>query len=102
VPFPFIEQPRLRLRPALVIAIPPAPEADPLLWTMMITSAENAAWPGDISLAQRFAECGLPSPSLIRTAKIATTDASRAQALGRLPPDLWSEVIERLGAHLGF
>jgi mRNA interferase MazF len=72
-----------------------------LVWTLMITSAANAGWRGDISLVDRFAECGLPSPSVIRTAKIASTDARSAHLLGRLPPDLWSEVICAVRTHLG-
>jgi len=100
VPFPFVDQPRLRLRPALVVAAPPAHADEPVLWTLMITSAANAGWPGDISLAERYGECGLPSPSVIRTAKIATTDAARAQRLGRLPDDLWIEVLKKLRSHL--
>jgi mRNA interferase MazF len=73
---------------------------EPLIWTLMITSAANAGWPGDISLIDRYGECGLPSPSVIRTAKIATNDARSAQPLGRLPADLWAQVVHIVRSHL--
>jgi mRNA interferase MazF len=67
----------------------------------MITSAANAGWAGDVSLIERYAECGLPAPSVIRTVKIATNEAGNAQALGRLPADLWAEVTSAVRGHLG-
>ncbi len=101
VPFPFVEAPRLRDRPALVIsAQSPTPDLD-LLWVMMITSAANKGWQGDLSLETRFAECGLEVPCVIRTAKIATVEVSRARRSGRLPKDLFAEVREELRRRLG-
>jgi mRNA interferase MazF len=100
VPFPFVERPRLRFRPALVLAVPPA-GPEPLIWTLMITSAANAGWKGDVSLIDRYVECGLPAPSVIRTSKIATSDATSAQPLGRLPADLWKEVLAEVDSLLG-
>jgi mRNA interferase MazF len=40
----------------------------------MITSAENRGWAGDVPVSD-LALAGLPAPSVIRTAKIATIDA---------------------------
>lgn len=101
VPFPFVEAPRLRDRPALVISAPtPTPDLD-LLWVLMITSAANKGWQGDLSLETRFAECGLAVPCVIRTAKIATVEANRARRSGRLPPDLFAEVREVVRRRLG-
>ena len=99
VPFPFVEQPRLRLRPALVVAVSGG-GAD-LLWTLMITSAANRGWPDDVSLERRFAECGLPAASVIRVAKIGTVEAASARPIGRLPIDLLGEVMTKLTALLG-
>ena len=99
VPFPFVDAPRLRERPALVVSAL-SPLADiPLLWVLMITSAANQGWQGDISLAQCFAECGLPVPCVIRTAKIATVEAGRARKSGTMPAEVLNEVrstLERL------
>jgi len=47
----------------------------------MITSAENRAWPDDIPIAD-LSSAGLPAPSVVRTAKIATIEAKDAEKLG--------------------
>ena len=41
VPFPFVEAPRMRDRPALVVSTKTLGGAAELLWVLMITSAEN-------------------------------------------------------------
>ena len=100
VPFPFVEVPRLRERPALVIAVfAPTPRIR-LLGVLMITSAANKGWHGDVSLEQRFEACGLPVPCVVRTAKVTTVEAARAQKRGALPDDLWAEVRGRLAGAL--
>lgn len=71
-----------------------------LLWVLMITSAANKGWQGDVSLEQRFAECELNVPCVIRTAKITTVEVSRARKSGRLPADLWNEVRVELARYL--
>ena len=91
----------MRARPALVVSkASPAAGID-LLWVLMITSAANKGWAGDISLERRFGECGLKVPCLIRTAKITTVESGRARAEGALPADLLAEVqkllVERFG-----
>ncbi len=49
----------------------------------MITSAENRGWPDDVPVTN-LKMAGLPSPSLIRSAKIATIDAADASKLGQV------------------
>jgi mRNA interferase MazF len=71
-------------RPALVLAAGALARNHGLLWVAMITSAANRAWPGDVAIAD-LARAGLPAPSLIRTAKLATIEVSDALRLGRLP-----------------
>lgn len=91
-PFPFVEAPRLRERPALVIRqVQPATGID-LLWVLMITSAANKGWGGDISLEERFAECGLEVPCVIRTAKVTTIESKRVRRAGALPEPLLVKV----------
>ena len=51
----------------------------------MITSAANRGWIGDVPIPDT-AGSGLPAPSVIRTAKIATIDAARAELRGRVDP----------------
>lgn len=83
VPFPYTDRATRQHRPALVVSAGGLQDRHGLLWVMMITSAENRAWPGDVAIDD-LAGTGLPVPSLIRTAKIATIDARDAEPLGRI------------------
>jgi mRNA interferase MazF len=85
VPFPYMDRPVRQRRPALIIAAGKIEAAHGLLWLVMITSAENRGWPGDVGISDLRA-AGLPAPSIVRPAKIATVDAGDAQRLGTLPP----------------
>jgi mRNA interferase MazF len=75
-------------------------EAIQLLWVLMITSAANSGWHGDISLEDRFAECGLKVPCVVRCAKITTIETKLAQKSGSLPADIWSNVRSELEQQL--
>jgi mRNA interferase MazF len=55
-----------------------------LLWLAMITSAAHAGWPGDVEISD-LDGAGLPAPSIVRAAKIATIHAEDASWLGKLP-----------------
>lgn len=57
----------------------------------MITSAENRGWAGDVLILDLDA-AGLPAPSIVRTAKIATIDAGRAEARGRIAGNVLAAV----------
>jgi mRNA interferase MazF len=70
-------------RPALVIGVPPGGPVD-MLWVLMITNTVHRGWLGDIEI-ESLADAGLPAASIVRTAKLATIDASAAERLGRLP-----------------
>jgi mRNA interferase MazF len=83
VPFPFVERPVTVRRPSVVLARPPSGNRHPLLWVMMITSAENERWPGDIVISDLRA-AGLPEPSVIRPAKMAVIEALGLERKGRL------------------
>lgn len=83
VPFPYTDRPVRQRRPALVIAANGIQEHHGLLWVLMITSAENRGWPGDVEISDLDA-AGLPAPSVIRTAKIATIEAKEAERIGNL------------------
>lgn len=84
VPFPYTDRPVRQRRPALVVAAGDIQRDHGLLWVVMITSAENRGWPGDVPVSD-LVMSGLPAPSVIRTAKIATIEAREAEAIGRLP-----------------
>ena len=83
VPFPYTNRPVEQRRPALVIAVSPAGDGPALLWLLMITSAANRPWSGDVPILDGT-RAGLRAASVIRTAKIATIEASDALPLGRL------------------
>ena len=68
VPFPYTDRPTRQSRPALVVSTGAMEDAHGLLWVVMITSAENRGWPGDVPV-NNLATAGLPAPSVIRTAK---------------------------------
>jgi mRNA-degrading endonuclease toxin of MazEF toxin-antitoxin module len=75
VPFPHTDRNADKRRPALVISIPDLEKDHSLIWLMMITSRENRGWRGDVAISDHQ-EIGLPSPSIIRPAKLATVDAA--------------------------
>ena len=100
VPFPYTDRPTRQSRPALVVSAGDIQEAQGLLWVVMITSAENRGWPGDVPVPN-LATAGLPVPSVIRTAKIATIEATDAIKLGRIPGALLKKVVSHLGRELG-
>jgi mRNA-degrading endonuclease toxin of MazEF toxin-antitoxin module len=101
VPFPYTDRSTRQSRPALVVSASGIEEAHGLLWVVMITSAANRGWPGDVPVTNPAA-AGLPAPSVIRTAKIATIEASDAARLGKVSPALFRQVAMRLEQTLGF
>ena len=101
VPFPYTGRDARQHRPAVVVSRGGLGEAGSMLWVVMVTSAGNRPWPGDVPLLDDHLECGLPVPSRIRTTKIATIEAGSASRLGRLTPALLALVRSILGEHLG-
>jgi mRNA interferase MazF len=86
VPFPYTNRPVQQNRPALVVGQYSHPGSPALLWVLMITSAQHRRWHGDITVSDT-GMAGLPAPSIIRCAKIATIEALDATKIGRLPLD---------------
>jgi mRNA interferase MazF len=82
VPFPYTDPSARQSRPALVVSSSLQEEHD-LLWVVMITSAENRGWAGDVTITA-LARAGLPVASVIRPAKIATIEAADAIKLGSI------------------
>ena len=96
VPFPYTNRPVQQRRPAIVVSSARFGAETHLLWVVMVTSAENRAWPGDVSLITTYAEFGLPAPSIIHTAKIATIESSHADSIGKVS----DEVLRKVDDHL--
>jgi mRNA interferase MazF len=87
-------------RPALVIVAGEVFRAHGLLWVLMITSAKNRGWPGDIEIEDVLA-AGLGVPSVVRTAKILTVEARQAEVIGALLSTQRPAVGARIFAHMG-
>jgi len=100
VPFPYTDRSTRQSRPALVVSTGGMEDAHGLLWVVMITSAANRGWSGDVPVSN-LATAGLPVPSVIRTAKIATIEATDAAKLGRVSASVIAQVVERLARELG-
>ena len=95
VPFPYVDKDRRHHRPALVISNQIGPD-EGLVWALMITAAENDAWPADVRIVGSRDATGLPIPSIVRTAKVATVEVSTASLLGICPPATWRKVEAEL------
>jgi mRNA-degrading endonuclease toxin of MazEF toxin-antitoxin module len=81
--FPHVESNVRRSRPALVLTREPIGADGSLIWVAMITNAKRKPWPGDVPIEDHKA-AGLPVPSVVRTAKVATLEAASASRIGRL------------------
>jgi mRNA interferase MazF len=101
VPFPYPDRDTRQHRPALVVSSGGLGERESLLRVVMITSAANRPWPGDVSVTEDHEAVGLPVPSVVRSTKIATIEARYARRIGRLTSELWNDVASMLNRHLG-
>ena len=99
VPFPYTDKATRQRRPALVVSSPALADAHALLWVLMITSAENRSWPSDVNITA-LEKAGLPSASVVRTAKIATIEARDAEPLGQVTAAVLANVRRRLHQQL--
>ncbi|MEE4350878.1 MAG: type II toxin-antitoxin system PemK/MazF family toxin [Pacificimonas sp.] len=95
VPYPYSPENRSRFRPALVVSKPQGPRAS-LAWVMMVTSSARGRWPGDLEIDYRSA--GLPVPSLVRSARIATVETGMIIPLGRVSAGELAAIRGRLRA----
>ena len=100
VPFPYTDAQTRQHRPALVVATTGPGPAPFLLWVVMITSASNRGWSGDIDIPDEAAT-GLPAPSVIRTAKIATVEIARAEVRGVVGDATLAAVQSEIAGRLG-
>ena len=100
VPFPYTDRSTRQSRPALVVSSGPLEDSHRLVWVVMITSAENRGWSGDVPVTD-LALAGLPARSLMRTVKIATIDAADATRLGKISAASLRKVLQAIGRELG-
>jgi mRNA interferase MazF len=67
---------------------------------VVITSAANRGWPGDVSVEVDYEAFGLPAPSLIRTEKSAMLEAGKTSLLGRVSGEILADVRARLAEYM--
>ena len=100
VPFPYADRLAEKRRPALVVSNRKL-AAHGLIWLAMITSADNAPWPSDVTIAD-LNRAGLPAPSVVRPAKIACIEPGRIdRRIGHLDKTEARQVAQRLRGFLG-
>ncbi len=72
VPFPFTDRDASKRRPAIILSSAAFNQASGHAVMAMVTSANQSAWPGDVTLAD-LAVAGLTSPCIARL-KLFTLD----------------------------
>jgi mRNA interferase MazF len=101
VPFPFSDRMAEKRRPALVISRNEQHVAHGHVWLAMITSAQQESWTTDITIKD-LETAGLPKASVVRTAKISTTEVSRIlRKIGSLDLETAQAVRGQIIAQLG-
>jgi mRNA interferase MazF len=100
VDYPHIETNQLKRRPALVVSTEPIGPDGLVLWAVMITSADNKRWPGDVVIGDHAA-LGLPIPSVVRTEKFSTLECAGADLICRCDELLLHDVRARIAGNLG-
>ena len=99
VPFPYTDRLAEKRRPALVISSSSL-TAFRLVWVAMITSAANEPWRCDVAIHD-LSRAGLPTPSVMRTAKIACIEPDRIlRRAGKLDREAARTVSGHLQAFL--
>jgi mRNA interferase MazF len=84
VPFPYSDKLVEKRRPALVVSSDKFNKDTGLLWVAMITSTTNIGLHGDIEIPAA-SKSGLTTPSIIRTAKLATIERDHVvRVVGRI------------------
>jgi mRNA interferase MazF len=99
VPFPYVERPVLKRRPALIVSAPVLAERHGLLWVAMITSAANPSWPDDVAIDD-LQGANLRKPSVVRPAKLASAEAAAVEVIGRVSEGVAHRVRAVLGSYL--
>ena len=100
VDYPHVETKVLKRRPALVVSNTVLGPDGLVFWALMITSAANRRWPGDLLVKDHVA-VGLPIPSVIRTEKIATVELGGAERINCIDAAQLDEVRKRMSNYLG-
>ncbi|MFC1876766.1 type II toxin-antitoxin system PemK/MazF family toxin [Thermodesulfobacteriota bacterium] len=82
VPFPFVDKPASKRRPALVLSNIDFNTSGYSILSM-ITTKKNPVWPGDTQITD-IATCGLRSPCLVRLKLFTLDNRLILRKIGRL------------------
>ena len=82
VPYPFVDHPVVKVRPALVLSSRRFNSFGDTL-TAMITTAARSRWPGDLTVCD-WAAAGLKRPCIIRFKIVTLQNEAIFQELGAL------------------
>lgn len=100
VPFPYSEQQQSVVRPGVIVSTPRLHQKTRMYYVAMVTNAAHAPWDGDVAISN-LKGAGLPVPSIVRPAKLATIDESAiVRAVGSLPTKDRAKVLDSLSAFL--
>lgn len=94
VPFPFIDRPVRKRRPALVLSIPEADRDAEVVVLTMITSAKRSTWPSDVPITDPTA-AGLKGPSVVRWKVFSIESSHILSVRGRLSNLDFANVADR-------
>lgn len=83
VPFPFLERPVVKVRPAVVISASAFNRRNGHTILSMITTGAGSSWPGDIPIADIDA-AGLSHRSVIRPKTFTLPNALLRRSIGQL------------------
>jgi mRNA interferase MazF len=101
VPFPYSDRLAEKRRPALIVSNTLLREEFDLVWVVMITSAANPRWTCDVEISN-LRVAGLPAPSIIRPAKLATIESARiVRRIGTIDQEIQNRVAEYFRRTLG-
>ena len=83
VPFPFVDVPAVKRRPALALSTAAFLHANGHGLFAMITTAKRSTWPSDVTLRD-WREAGLTAPSILRWKLFTLHEAAILDRVGRL------------------
>jgi mRNA interferase MazF len=98
VPFPFVERPESRRRPALVLSTRTFNKEGHTMLAM-ITTSSHAPWPGDVAISKQAA-AGLKADCRVRLKLFTLDNRLIVRRIGRLAGGDLQAVSASLGKHL--
>jgi mRNA interferase MazF len=78
VPFPNSDQTQATVRPGVIVSAPRLHRLTRQYFIAMVTNAKRSTWDGDVAVSN-LKGAGLPVPSVVRPAKLATFDESTSR-----------------------